>query len=1226
MAHSEPQNVVEIGSKVAGWTVRRVIGKGSSGTVYEVEKRNQRAALKVIVPDTANETALPRFRREVKLLQGVRHANVCRLLSWGEGEFFWLILEYLPRSVEWFLSENERANVPQAVGVLRMVLSGLQAIHDQGIVHRDVKPDNLLLGKGSVVKLADFGLARRDSSSTSLTRTGVVLGTPFYMSPEQCRGRDLDGRSDLYACGVLLYHLLTGRPPYSGKSSLEVLQLHMGGDVPDLRAVLPNAPPQLARAVGRLMAKNPEDRPKSATDAKRLFDGLPSARLPLPPRGRSSRSGAQPALVAEAVAEAVPVADSTESARAVREAAQSKRRARAKAQGPARPLPPPPGTSRLLNWTVGIAALIGLSYCADWVAQAAFETDVLGEATRMLRANAPSVEVRDWGLAALTWIDRGREVLNQWLMVWVGVLAFFMIDRFLARVRRFGILGRLKQLWRARALRLRGETHAAAKAYELLGMRRYGAELLLAGGMPRPAAEMFEDAGMYQRQGDALIAAGRKDEAFAAYKRAGNDEAMSDVARLGDTSQQSAERLQASGHIEEAVHAHRRAGRRYQAAELLEQEGRYEEAASELEGAYAASTDCRDYWHFLGKKGPLEQAKPKLAKRIGELYARVGVLQSAASYFEKAGDLEQATGLFERSGDQRGLARCLLSGIPAKGDLSAEHKERVERAARALSLVSDPTAVDLFRRVGNFKEAAGLSRELGELAQAAKLFTLAKMSKEAANCARAAGELEQAATLYEDAGDYETASQLYEEIGQLNDAAAAARKAKDPEREAKLYLKAGEPLRAAKAQIELGRGEAALQTLKQVPRTDPFWSDACLLAAKVHAKAGRHNEAIPLFEKGVGSEIFFPEEVPTLLSYVQSLEAEGLIERGLDALSMLDGKAFAPADLAQRKDHLKAVARGGRSPAASSSGVHGSLSAGSVARSSRVQAKDLVGSVLAGYSLLRLAGEGSFAWVYEAQRSEAPRVAAIKVLKPMLLSASAPQRFLREGRSLAMLKNPHLIQVYEMGELDGLCYLVLEFVKGPTLKKVISDDAPLPIPLACRYGAGILSALGTAHEHGVIHRDLKPANVLIDRRDSRAKVLDFGLALLFEEGEEDADAGKPGAYLGTPRYASPEQARGQEVGEAADQYAAALLLYEMIGGALPFSSRNSLGYLNLHATEPPRPLRELRKDVPKSLEIAILRALSKKPEDRFPTVKEFEKIVAMFIGRRARPRSGARRT
>ena len=303
--------------------------------------------------------------------------------------------------------------------------------------------------------------------------------------------------------------------------------------------------------------------------------------------------------------------------------------------------------------------------------------------------------------------------------------------------------------------------------------------------------------------------------------------------------------------------------------------------------------------------------------------------------------------------------------------------------------------------------------------------------------------------------------------------------------------------------------------------------------------------------------------------------------------------------------------------------MHPSLSAGSVARSSGVQAKDLVGSVLAGYNLLRFAGEGSFAWVYEAQRSEEPREAAVKVLKPNLLSASAPQRFLREGRSLSLLKNPHVISVYEMGELDGLCYLVLEFVKGPTLKKVITDDAPLPIPLACRYGAGILSALGCAHQNGVVHRDLKPANVLIDRRDSRAKVLDFGLALVFDDDE--AEDGKPGTYLGTPRYASPEQARGQDVGQAADQYAAGLLLYEMIGGQLPFTSRNSLGYLNLHATEPPRPLRELRKDVPKALEQAIHRALAKKPEDRFPSVKEFEKIVAMFIGRRARPRSGAPR-
>ncbi|MEZ6185526.1 MAG: serine/threonine-protein kinase [Planctomycetota bacterium] len=286
MAKGTPQHGVEVGGKHAGWTVQRVIGKGSSGTVYEVRKRNQRAALKVILPDVTNEEALPRFRREVKLLSEVRHPNVVRLLSWGEGEFFWLILEYLPNSVDGFLAEHERANVPQAVGILRAVLDGLQAIHERGIVHRDVKPDNLLLGQGNQIKLADFGLARRDSSSTSLTRTGVVMGTPFYMSPEQCQGRDLDGRADLYSCGVLLYHLLTGGPPYANHSALQVLQCTMTG-VPDLRDALPGAPPQLRAQV--LMAKRPEDRPGQRQGGEGLVRRAARG-APLRPSARLGRS------------------------------------------------------------------------------------------------------------------------------------------------------------------------------------------------------------------------------------------------------------------------------------------------------------------------------------------------------------------------------------------------------------------------------------------------------------------------------------------------------------------------------------------------------------------------------------------------------------------------------------------------------------------------------------------------------------------------------------------------------------------------------------------------------------------------------------------------------------------------------------------------------------------------------------------------------------------------
>ena len=200
-----------------------------------------------------------------------------------------------------------------------------------------------------------------------------------------------------------------------------------------------------------------------------------------------------------------------------------------------------------------------------------------------------------------------------------------------------------------------------------------------------------------------------------------------------------------------------------------------------------------------------------------------------------------------------------------------------------------------------------------------------------------------------------------------------------------------------------------------------------------------------------------------------------------------------------------------------------------------------------------------------------------------------------------------------MGVQDGLCFLALEFIKGPTLKKLIADDAPFPVPRAARLGAGVLSGLGAAHDAGIVHRDLKPGNVLV-ARGSLVKLVDFGLARVLDDAGQTASGG----YVGTPRYASPELARGQDVGPAADQYAMGLIVYEMLTGAFPFSSQTSLGYLQLHAHEPPTSVFDHKANVPPRLGEAVHRALEKDPKDRFPNVQAFERALSVFVQHTAR--------
>ena len=1233
-----------LGTSFDGWKVVAPLGQGAMGTVYEVRKGADRGALKVIHPENASQDALPRFRREAKLLSQVRHPCVVGCLGTGEREgLTWLLLELMEGgTLEELLEEQGRFTPPQAIGAARAVLQGLGAIHEKGVVHRDVKPANLLLDGAGKVKVGDLGLARKGEAS-SLTATGTILGTPYYMAPEQCRGEELDGRTDLYAVGVLLWHLITGQPPYEAKNPLAILQLHMTADVPDLRKVVPEAPPRLAQAIGRLMAKSPGDRPRDAKAALELLSGLPDAPLPRRRRRPSGSGSRRPGSSSDGGTQVAALVEP--GGRSQQRRSPSDSGAQLAALPGARPLPPVP-TSRTWNLIVALLGLVGLLAAAD-------------AGYRMWQGADPLQPLHDWlvgmqdelartgesgfrpqvvdALEALTIaLGWARPHLDQWSHVWGSIVGVLLLDRLLARFARLGLFARLWLRSRARTLRLQGEIHAAAKVYEQLGDRARGGELLLAHDLPLPAAEMFAAAGLTQRQGDALMVAGRKREALLAYRASGSESMAVDAAQLGDTSRDSVRILLEQGKVEDAIHLHRRAGRRYDAADLLERAGRLDEAVQELEAAYAAGGG-RDYWHHTGKKGPVEEARLALSRRIGGLWEKLGKEDAAATYFEKSGDLDDACRLYERTGDKRSLARCLLVGIPAQGELSGEHRQRVDQAARALSELGDAAAVELFLRVGRLRDAAELKARLGEHIEAARLFGRVKAFAEGAPEAEKGGDLGLAARLWADAGQFMRASELFEKVGALDDAAATARRAGNREREVSLLQRSGKHFAAAKVLQEGGQPEAALKALAPIKKDSDKWADARQMAGDIYLQLGRAKEAAAAYEQGVPEKIHFAEEAPGLLGWVGALEALGEYEKALGLLGRLDGKEFAPRDLAKRKARLQGLREQGAAPSGvvhpSSRGTPRPAGPSETARGgsatsampaqpapapasaggttmAQVSPQLLTGKTLGNYELLRYVGEGSFAWVFEGRHAALGREAAIKVLKPNLASKDAAERFIREGRSLAALKNPHLVEVYDMGEAEGLSYIALEFVKGPTLKKLIADEAPFPIARAARLGAELLDALGAAHKSGVVHRDLKPANVLIGR-DTKVKVLDFGLARVFDEGDKSAT----GAYVGTPRYASPEQARGEEAHEPADQYAAALLIYEMLTGKLPFTSKTTLGYLSLHASEPPKPLLELRPDVPPELAAAIMRALEKNPADRFPTVGELERVVSRFATR-----------
>jgi serine/threonine-protein kinase len=226
-----------------------------------------------------------------------------------------MALEYVDgRNLREYLAKRGTPELPVAMAIMRQVAAALQRASEHGLAHRDIKPENILVTRKGEVKVADFGLSRAFAGETpaaNLTQTGVTLGTPLYMSPEQVQGKPADHRSDLYSLGVTSYHLLAGEPPFKGATSFDVAVQHVQKEPPPLAAVRPDLPADLVEMVHKLMAKRPEDRYQSAKDVIRdlatVREGLGLAKSGLTPAPRFELTSSSPSQVALAGAPTLPV-------------------------------------------------------------------------------------------------------------------------------------------------------------------------------------------------------------------------------------------------------------------------------------------------------------------------------------------------------------------------------------------------------------------------------------------------------------------------------------------------------------------------------------------------------------------------------------------------------------------------------------------------------------------------------------------------------------------------------------------------------------------------------------------------------------------------------------------------------------------------------------------------------------------------------------------------------
>ena len=262
----DPEQLV--GRVVGSYTIDDLIGEGAFAWVFRGHRTDggTAVALKVLRPRYAGDPQFEaRFRNEFEVVSDFEHPNIVRILDVGrDDDTTYFAMDYYPDSVGDRLERDGPLDEATVVGIARSVAEALRYAHDAGVIHRDIKVDNILLTEDGRAVVADFGIARAVSGYVSATGQNMTIGTPHYVSPEQAQGRQLDGRSDLYALGVTLYKAVTGNVPFKSTDWFELARMHVEDPPEAPRQHRPDLSTRLERIILRLLAKHPDDRYESA--------------------------------------------------------------------------------------------------------------------------------------------------------------------------------------------------------------------------------------------------------------------------------------------------------------------------------------------------------------------------------------------------------------------------------------------------------------------------------------------------------------------------------------------------------------------------------------------------------------------------------------------------------------------------------------------------------------------------------------------------------------------------------------------------------------------------------------------------------------------------------------------------------------------------------------------------------------------------------------------------
>ena len=265
-----------LGTTFAGCKILEKVGQGGMGAVYKAQHLtlDKTVCIKVLAPNLSKDPRnIDFFLREARSVAKLEHPNIVKVYDFGdENKVYFIMMSYIDgQSLDGIIKEKGPFSIEAATDMLITVLEGLEHAHSKTIIHRDIKPANILLDQKGETHIVDFGLARSITEEKELTMAGEMIGTAYFMSPEQCLAAKVDHRADLYSIGATFFYLITGRYPFEGKTSIEVIHKHVSEPLPNIVRLFPDTPLWVAKILEKSMTKKPEDRYQTAAELKADF-------------------------------------------------------------------------------------------------------------------------------------------------------------------------------------------------------------------------------------------------------------------------------------------------------------------------------------------------------------------------------------------------------------------------------------------------------------------------------------------------------------------------------------------------------------------------------------------------------------------------------------------------------------------------------------------------------------------------------------------------------------------------------------------------------------------------------------------------------------------------------------------------------------------------------------------------------------------------------------------